>query len=306
MGLFDRNRDDEFLDEDEKRLIRESKARNRKAHSGCAADHFDDGRFEAPVTNPRSHDDCKADHSDDNPSRNVYRAPQNQAPHSNPVNNPRPVNNSGSAGNPRPSNIPGSVNGTRPSGSGSPYNQNPYSKTQDNGNIRRAILVIVGVMTFSIFVQFAAGMFSVFSGFKKASDKRDDARRRMESVEASIREESKNMESSAEEARESMEDSRDFAELQMIITRIYGSGHYSRSQLIELVMEETNCSRSEVEDALAPIEVSGVFDYSLNAVFYIREMDPDREFSEEQATDVLREAGFTSQEVENALENYYN
>lgn len=42
--------EEDFLDEDEKRLRRESEARNKKAHSRCAADHCDDGgRFQREV-----------------------------------------------------------------------------------------------------------------------------------------------------------------------------------------------------------------------------------------------------------------
>lgn len=289
MGLFNRDREEEFLDEDEKRLRRESKERNRRAHADCAADHEDDGRYQRPYTNPtpKPHDDCKADHSDDH-SRRVntgYSAPHNSATNSTASRNTTSYNSA-----PRTN----TVNNPRPA--------NSYSNV-DNGNIKRVFLIIIGVFMFSIVAQMLIAMLSMSSSFAKYNNKREEAQRQMEIIQMSVSEEQERRESSVNDISESVNDTFNQTESIMIIQRVYGSNHYSREELIDRVMAESSCSREVAEMMVSSFEEKLNIDYELNAIFVLHEEDPNNELSDGEAQELLRSHGFTDSEIEAAIDN---
>lgn len=271
MGWLFGDRDDEYLDEDEKRLLRESEKRKKaeiakikaelkidsdryvkyssskpvvttQPHEGCAADH--DGEYTGGRRVADDDDGCKADHSDDYPS-----------------------------GRPVVVVRPAATQTSRPNAYGG-YSKTTNNKTPQKNSKGLAFFVIVAI------IMVATGMFGNFM-----------------SMGADIMNRMNETKKSQNSVTIKTSDSKD---LEDEVIHCFTNENCSREEIIGELLKDGEFTRKEINNMIDELGLN----FEEHA--YIRLKYMDYENSTVRAlTNELLDCGFTDEEIDAAFERLY-
>lgn len=312
MGWFG-NRDDEFLDEDELRLRRESAKRNKKAHADCQANHSDDSRFDMSRFNIKPHEDCEADHSDDNDSigdkvsENINKA----------VNAINKSITSNEYGTTKTTTYKVGQNG--PTFRTSSYTPNGNRNLSGNKNTDKDDLkVVTGVITAVLFV-FAFMMAIAIVNSTPASRRgvsvehtqREVAHTTMNDFQRemiiSILAGTDSTAETTEGSNSTNETRRDTGVILLIedeeIDEILAERPMSAVELTE-VLKERGYTPSEILSAILRYQISHQGVFSEQALALLMETEECQDMTDEEIFEFLREHSFVDEDISTAIDLY--
>lgn len=284
MGIFDR--DYEYMDDDERRLLRDSERRRkeelRKAksdpnyhtynqnpitHNECDADHSDDGM---KFGGYKSHDDCDAEHDDDVRYGSSVSHKDCEADHSD--DGPKPYN---VAPKPVPTYRPAPATTVKP---------NNNRRTQNTNN------KVAGVAIFIAIMMVIAGMAApiIFRDNKESTSTKTT--KPTISIITDVKHADK-----------------DIVKRNLLIGM--EAYHYSRVELVHyLTSDEEGCFGYDVEtveELIDQLVDSGDIDFAVAAQWRIIRISGFATMSDEEIASALVELGFTDDEALSAISLYH-
>lgn len=312
-GLFGGYNEEDFLDEDEKRLRKESTRRSKAAHSNCAADHSDDGDRYSYARQPATHADCKADHSDDNQRRiNVGSVnptaarPQAQQQPRPQAQQPRPQAQQARPNYQQPQQQarPSGTNYQQPRPAQSYPNTTYRSQAGSANNNANKILggVFAVVLCLSIFISF------ITAALSKTYNNRSGISPTVTHPQITLDSEMQDIldsmiSSAAADQTPSPEQPEDF----MTTMLDYNvENNPSRQELYDEFINHTGASETIIDQAINTLSIMNVLDFDQNAYRVAEEAvnSTDSELTEQFIRDTLEPHGFTEENIQYVLSEY--